>query len=93
MAAANTATPPPQTLKRTLPHFFPTFHDECQAPAETFFQCFEEHARMKNPKDTQSCKLGVNNCIPELEAYEKCETVARANDGKKRPWWKFWGKK
>ena len=93
MAAASPAPVAPTNVKleRKLPQFFPTFHDECKKEAETFFQCFEASARMKTPKDTESCKLGVNNCLESLAAYEQCEMKATANEG--RPWWKFWGKK
>ncbi|EPY36468.1 hypothetical protein STCU_00566 [Strigomonas culicis] len=71
-----------------LPAYFPTSCSQCKAPTEKFFACFEEHAVMRDERDTASARQALHHCQPELLEYMTCMENYLKN--KDKPRWKFW---
>ena len=58
--------------KLRLPKFFPLTVPQCESETSAFFQCFEEHSKMKHDTDVASAKASLGICEDSLKAYTVC---------------------
>jgi len=57
-----------------LPSFFPYAPKDCKLQAEQFFSCFYTKSIKLSETDTDSGLRGLQQCILDKNAYEKCMT-------------------
>ena len=55
-----------------LPQYFPLTVKECNAVAGPFFECFNEHSKMRESTDRDAGRRAMAECKAEAAAYVKC---------------------
>jgi hypothetical protein len=55
-----------------LPTCFPRAPSACRKDSEPFFNCLNANSEKSSDDDTDAGKRGLQACVKEMKAYEKC---------------------